>query len=70
LKEAGFHTLADLKRVGVVEAWQRCALGWHPVSLNLAYALEAALRGMDWRDLPGADRDRLRAAIRAAEESD
>jgi DNA transformation protein len=70
LREAGIQTLADLKRVGVVEAWQRCALGGHPVSLILAYALEGALRGLDWRELPKADRDRLREAIRAAEESD
>jgi DNA transformation protein and related proteins len=70
LAEVGVHTLADLRRVGVLETWQRCALAGHPVSLNLAYALEGACRDCDWRDLPAAVRTRLAADLRRAEAED
>lgn len=67
LRGAGVNNLADLGRVGVVEAWSRCALAGHPVSLTLTYALEAALQDTDWRDLPEEDKARLRQAIRRLE---
>ena len=57
------HSLEDLRRVGVLETWSRCALAGHPVSVTLAYALEAALRDIDWRDLDDESKAKLRENI-------
>lgn len=53
LREAGIRTVSELKAIGSVEAYRRLKfmLPRH-VSLNALYALEAALRGCHWLDLP------------------
>jgi DNA transformation protein len=53
LREAGFRSLADVQAVGSVEAYRRTrALHPRDVSLNLLWALEAALLGIRWDQLP------------------
>jgi DNA transformation protein len=47
LREAGFQSLAEVQAVGSVEAYRRTkALHPRSVSLNLLWALEAALLGI------------------------
>jgi hypothetical protein len=52
LNEVGIVTIEDLQTVGAVEAWRRvCAV--HPrASLNGLYALQGALLGVRWDQLP------------------
>ncbi|HEV2567040.1 MAG TPA: TfoX/Sxy family protein [Microvirga sp.] len=53
LEEAGIRTVGDLRSIGSVEAYRRLKFMLpRQVSLNALYALEAALRGCRWLDLP------------------
>ena len=53
LEEAGIHTIGELRSMGSVEAYRRLKFMLpRQVSLNALYALEAALRGCQWLDLP------------------
>lgn len=64
LYEAGIHTRADLEALGPVEAYWRVTAMGHNTSLNLAYALQAAILDIHWTELPSQERDKLRRAIR------
>ena len=63
LTEIGVATLGDLEAIGAVGAYQRLKALGHPVTLNLVWAIEATLQGLDWRDLPERDKVRLRKAL-------
>ena len=53
LEEAGIRSVDDLRSMGAVEAYRRLKFMLpRDVSLNALYALEAALRGCHWLDLP------------------
>jgi hypothetical protein len=60
LAEAGITTRAELARVGAIEACRRIRRAGHPVTTNLAYAIEGALMDCDWRMLPFEFRKHLR----------
>ena len=62
LRAVGIHAQADLEQTGALEAFQRVRAHGFNASLNLLYALEAALRGVHWTALPPADKARLKAA--------
>lgn len=64
LAEIGIETEAELREIGAVEAYLRLkfALG-RKVSLVMLYAMEAAVRGIDWRHLPEETRAALRARL-------
>jgi predicted flap endonuclease-1-like 5' DNA nuclease len=49
LADAGIDTPAQLKRLGPVAAYVRVRRTCRGASLNLLYALEGALQGVDWR---------------------
>ena len=66
LEEAGIATVAELRALGSVEAYRRLKfMGPSRVSLNALYALEAALRGCSWLDLPPDVKDALRSEAKA-----
>jgi DNA transformation protein len=66
LAEVGIHDEEDLCRVGAVEAFVRMRfLAPRGVSRNALYAMHAAIRGCDWRDLDPAEKQRLDAAVPA-----
>jgi TfoX-like protein len=53
LEEAGIRSVSDLRAMGAIEAYRRLKFMLpRQVSLNALYALEAALRGCHWLDLP------------------
>ncbi|MGO4526844.1 TfoX/Sxy family DNA transformation protein [Microvirga sp. 2MCAF35] len=53
LADAGIRTVGELRSIGSVEAYRRLKfMQPRQVSLNALYALEAALRGCHWLDLP------------------
>ena len=67
LEAAGIRTPAELDRVGSLEAYRRAiAAGGHP-SLNFLWSIEAALLGLDWRDLPASRKEQLRAELEPSE---
>ncbi len=65
LSSVGINDENDLREVGAVEAFARVRLAVAPrASLNLLYALEGALRDVDWRSLPEDLKLSLRRAYR------
>ncbi len=63
LREAGVRSVEELQEIGAVAAWRQLRFALGPrVTLNFLYALEAALAGMDWRDIPTARKTELRIA--------
>ncbi|RAU41375.1 MULTISPECIES: TfoX/Sxy family protein [unclassified Pseudomonas] len=52
LHAAGIHSTADLRRLGAIRAYNAVkSRGFH-ASRTLLYALEGALRGRHWCELP------------------
>lgn len=63
LEMAGITTPEKLDELGSVEAYRRVVeAGDHP-SLNLLWALEGALLGLDWRELPERRKQELLDAV-------
>ena len=60
LRNVGILTSADLAHLGSVVAYRIVKEAGYPASLNLLYALEAALRDIDWRALDETEKRRLR----------
>ena len=60
LRAVGIHSYEDLAAVGSVAAYLRVKAHGFNASLNLLYALEAALRQIHWTTLPVADKQKLR----------
>ena len=52
LGELGIDTPAQLADLGAIEAWHRLRAAFPTVNRICLYALEGALRDIDWRDLP------------------
>ena len=64
LGEIGINDAEDLREIGAVAAYVRLqfVMG-EKVSLNLLYAMEAAIRDVDWRSLSAEDKARLTAQL-------
>ena len=60
LRDAGITTIVDLEQIGPVAAYQLVKQQQPKVSLNLLWALEAGLKGQDWRELLESTKQRLR----------
>ena len=70
LEEAGIQTIGELRSMGSVEAYRRLKFMLpRQVSLNALYALEAALRGCHWLDLPQDVKAALQQQGRAVDEA-
>jgi DNA transformation protein and related proteins len=52
LVAAGISTPDDLDRLGAVEAYRRAVQSGAPRHTMLLWSLDAALLGVDWRDVP------------------
>jgi DNA transformation protein len=62
LRAAGIDSLEKLREIGAVAAYRRVKfVEPRAVSLNMLWALHGALTDRDWRDIPVAEKDRLRA---------
>lgn len=66
LRQVGIRSHEDLAASGAVAAFVKCRRAGFRPSLNLLYALEAALLGCHWQKLP-VER---RAALQAQAEAD
>ena len=65
LGAAGIHSRADLEAIGAIEAFRLVRLHGFNASLNLLYAMEAALRDLPWTALPPEVKTKLKAAAKA-----
>jgi DNA transformation protein len=70
LDDIGIHTIKDLRRVGSVSAYAMVRRNERRASLNLLWALEAAIRDIDWRELNSCDKEVLRTKLAELEASD
>ena len=65
LAEAGIRTVAELRLIGPAKAYMRAeTLAPRSVSLNLLWAIAAALDNRDWREMTQKEKDLLLAQIR------
>jgi DNA transformation protein and related proteins len=63
LRAAGIRTVAQLERHGAVKAYVQVRAVDKTASLNLLWALEAALTGRAWQNVARNDRLRLLLAV-------
>ncbi|MBK8064489.1 MAG: TfoX/Sxy family protein [Betaproteobacteria bacterium] len=63
LARAGIVTVAQLRRLGSVEAYLRTKRANDGVSLNLLWGLESALSGEPWREVARKHRTTLLLAL-------
>jgi len=64
LRQTGVRTLVDLQAVGALAAFVRIKRAGFRPSLNLLYALEGAILGCHWQEIPDTRRAEL---VQAAE---
>ena len=65
LNAIGVYTPDDLREMGAIDCCRILKAQGYPVSLNLAYAIEAALRDIHWTKLPQPIRQQLKTALQA-----
>lgn len=66
LRQVGLRTEEDLVAAGPVDAFMRVKRAGFKPSLNLVYALEGALTGVHWQEVPEPRRQQLVAEVEAA----
>ena len=66
LRQTGIRTQADLEAVGALAAYVRVKRAGFKPSLNLLYALEGAILGCHWQEIPESRRSEL--VLAASEE--
>ena len=66
LRQVGLRTEADIVAVGPVEAYMRVRRAGFKPTLNLLYALEGALCGCHWQEVPEPRRQQLAQEAEAA----
>ena len=66
LASIGVHTLDDVASLGGVETYKRVKAAYpEKVSLNLLYALQAALLDLPWNELPPDIKDELKQQVKS-----
>lgn len=64
LASVGIFTLQDVEKLGVIETYKRVKMAYpEKVSLNMLYGLQAALMGINWKDLPLDIKEDLRRQV-------
>jgi DNA transformation protein len=63
LAAVGIHDRRDLEALGAINAYNLCKAHSYNVSLNLLWALQAALMDMPWTQLPDDIKDQLRQRL-------
>lgn len=59
LRQAGFRTVDDLRRLGPAAVYRIVKRSQPRASRNLLWALAAGLQGRDWRSLSAAEKVQL-----------
>ena len=64
LNEAGISSYDDLVSIGSIEAILKIREGVDPgACYNMLYALEGAIRGLRWHDIPKEERNKVKDAF-------
>ena len=64
LIDAGIPDVKTLRKLGVLASYRRLRFHFGKrVTTNFAYAIESALRGMDWRLLEAERKAEIKAAV-------
>jgi len=64
LADVGIHTIDDVVELGVVATHKRVKAAYpQKVSLNLLYALQAALLDLPWNELPRDIKEELKQQV-------
>jgi DNA transformation protein len=66
LHAAGIHTVADLRRLGAIQAFRAVQVRGFRVSKALLYSLEGALSNRPWSELPQEYKDFLNMELKSA----
>ncbi len=59
LRQTGIRSMADLQAVGSLAAYVRIKRAGFKPSLNMLYAMEGAILGCHWQDIPAERRSEL-----------
>lgn len=65
LHAVGIHSVADLRRLGAVDAYRAVKNRGFRASKVLLYAIEGALLGVHWNDVPPERKQALNKAFEA-----
>lgn len=65
LHAVGIHSESDLRRLGSVDAYRAVKARGFRASKVLLYAIEGALLGVHWNDLPPAHKDTLNRQLQS-----
>jgi DNA transformation protein and related proteins len=64
LAEADIANTEDLRTIGAAKAWTRLRFIFGPrISIIALYAMEAAILGCDWRELPAGTKNKLHLLV-------
>jgi DNA transformation protein len=66
LNAAGINTLEDLVEAGSIEAMLQMGETNLSASANMLFALEGAIRGLRWHQIPKSERDKLWSEFKQA----
>ena len=66
LRQAGIASYDDLIDLGSVEAYLRVWDRQDVIGYNMLYAIEGAIQGVRWHDLPREHRERVKRELLAA----
>ena len=67
LNAIGIHTVGDLKRVGVIDAYLAIRNSGFPATINFVWAMFAGLLGVDFHRIPLEFKAAVRAELDATE---
>ena len=63
LADIGVHTRAQLAEMGSLEAYKRVRLAGHKANIIFVYAIEGALIGTHWNNLPPGMKEDLKRRL-------
>ena len=63
LQAIGVYTREDLQQIGAIDCYRILKAQGYPVTLNLVYAIEAALMDIHWTKLTTQQKQSLKQAI-------
>lgn len=67
LRKVGIESAEDLREIGSVAAYVRLRFAFgRAISRNALHAMEAALQGIPWQDLPPGEKARLDLEVASA----
>jgi TfoX C-terminal domain len=64
LNAIGVYTLEDLRDMGAIDSCKALKAHGYNINLNLAYAIEGALRDTHWTKLPDNIRQNLKTSLK------